>query len=92
VPINVKLKSDYFFLLGLCVRADPAAVLAAFDDFGFRKTLLAAEAAFFEVFSHFVISYTFNLLESHVLTHSNTNKLNFHLVSKEYLTCGGEIS
>lgn len=40
-----------FFLFGLCVRADPAADLAAFDELGFLRTLLAAVAAFFDVVS-----------------------------------------
>jgi hypothetical protein len=44
-----------FFLSGACVNADPAAVFAALLDFGLRRTLLAAVAAFFPVFSFFAI-------------------------------------
>ncbi len=40
-----------FFLSGACVRADAAALFAAFDDFGLRSTLPAFEAARFPVFS-----------------------------------------
>lgn len=46
---------DYFFLLGACVNADPAALLAALEDFGLLSTLPAFEAAFFPVCSFFAI-------------------------------------
>ena len=41
------------FLLGRCVRADAAAVFAALLDFGLRRTLAAADAAFALVTSLF---------------------------------------
>jgi hypothetical protein len=40
-------------LFGRCVNADPAAVLAVLLDFGSRKTLEAAVAAFLLVTSEF---------------------------------------
>ena len=43
--------TDYFFLFGRCVSADPAAVLAAGEDFGSRKTFAAADAAALDVCS-----------------------------------------
>src|SRR5260370_38326646 len=44
----------FFFLLsGACVRADLAALFAAFVDFGSRSTFPAFEAARFPVFSFF---------------------------------------
>lgn len=46
----------FFFLLGRCVRADAAADLAAFEDFGLRKTLPAADAAFLDVTSLFFLA------------------------------------
>lgn len=42
---------SYFFRLGRCVSADAAADLAALLDWGSRKTLDAAEAAFLLVTS-----------------------------------------
>jgi hypothetical protein len=42
-------------LFGLCVRADAAAVLAAFEDLGLLKTFPAAEAAFLDVTSLFAM-------------------------------------
>jgi hypothetical protein len=47
----------YFFLpalFGRCVSAEPAAVLAALDALGLRKTLEAAVAAFLLVTSPFL--------------------------------------
>ncbi len=44
-----------FFLSGAWVRADAAAVLAAFEEFGFERTLPAALAAFLPVCSFFAI-------------------------------------
>jgi hypothetical protein len=44
-----------FFLSGRCVSAEPAAVLAAFGAELERNTLLAADPAFFDVFSFFAI-------------------------------------
>ena len=62
VPLTVQLQYFYFFFLfGLCVRADPAADLAALEDLGLRKTLLAAVAAFFDVTSPFAMSDSFSL-------------------------------
>jgi hypothetical protein len=46
------------FRFGLCVRADAAAVFAAFDDFGFRRTFAAAEAALLLVTSLFGIQFS----------------------------------
>lgn len=43
--------TNYFFLFGRCVSADPAAVFAALEDFGFRKTFAAADAAALDVCS-----------------------------------------
>lgn len=43
----------HLFLLGRCVKAEPAAVLAALLEFGFLKTLDAADAAFLLVTSLF---------------------------------------
>lgn len=45
----------HYFLLGRCVSADPAAVFAAMLDFGSRRTLDAAEAAFLLVTSLFAL-------------------------------------
>jgi len=42
---------SYFFLFGLCVRAEPAAVFAALLDLGFLRTFEAALAAFLLVTS-----------------------------------------
>ena len=53
--------SVYFFLPGRCVRADPAAVFAAGDDFGSLSTFDAADAAFALVTSPF-FAMTFSVL------------------------------
>lgn len=44
-------RAFYFFRPGCCVKADPAADLAAFDAFGFRSVFEAALAAFLPVTS-----------------------------------------
>lgn len=44
----------YFFRFGRCVSADAAAVLAAGEDFGLRRTFAAAEAARALVTSEFL--------------------------------------
>ncbi|GIT87177.1 hypothetical protein ROBYS_21930 [Roseobacter sp. OBYS 0001] len=48
------MEDCYFFLFGRCVSADAAAVLAAFEDFGFLSTFDAADAAFALVTSEFL--------------------------------------
>lgn len=45
----------YFLRFGLCVRADAAAVFAALEDVGFRRTFDAADAARLLVTSLFLI-------------------------------------
>jgi len=52
----------YFFLFGRCVKADAAAVFAAFDELGLRSTLDAALAAFFDVTSR--LPFLFAILNS----------------------------
>lgn len=46
---NALLKQNYFFRDGVCANALAAAVFEALLEWGFRKTLDAAEAAFLEV-------------------------------------------
>ena len=46
----------YFFLLGLCVKADAAAVLAALLDLGLLRTFSAALAALLLVTSEFFLA------------------------------------
>ena len=43
---TARLRGQFYFLrFGLCVRAEAAAVLAAFDERGLRRTFDAADAA-----------------------------------------------
>ena len=48
----------YFFRSGRCVSAEPAALFAGADDFGFRSTLDAFEPAFLPVCSFFAMRIT----------------------------------
>ncbi len=58
-PCGFKVHYYFFRRLrsGACVRADPAAVFAAFDDLGLRSTSDAALAARLLVFSFRAIMY-----------------------------------
>ena len=55
-PFAVDQVNSHFFLLGRCVSADPAAVLAALLAFELRSTLEAAVPAFLLVLSFLAIS------------------------------------
>ena len=48
----------FFFLSGACVSADAATLFWAFEDFGSRKILPAADAAFFPVCSFLAIDFS----------------------------------
>jgi hypothetical protein len=48
----------FFFLSGACVRADAAALFAAFEDLGLRNTFPAADAAFLPVRSFLAIDFS----------------------------------